>query len=197
MLPALAAGSVSAVVTSPPYNLGIRYRSYADRLPRERYLAWSGAWLAAVRRVLDTHGSLFLNVGAKPTDPWTPLDVAQAARAHFELQNTIHWIKSIAIDVEAGGRGGMAAGHYKPINSSRFVNDCHEYVFHLTPTGRTPLDRTAIGVPYQDASNIARWRTGSRASPRRAGCSPCRIIAPARLSTPADKSVCKCQSRLP
>ena len=26
-------------------------------------------------------GSLFLNVGAKPTDPWTALDVAQAARA--------------------------------------------------------------------------------------------------------------------
>ena len=24
--------------------------------------------------------------------------------------------------------------------------------------GRTPLDRRALGVPYQDASNIARWR---------------------------------------
>jgi site-specific DNA-methyltransferase (adenine-specific) len=54
----------------------------------------------------------------------------------------------------------MAVGHYKPINSDRFVNDCHEFVFHFTPEGRTPLDRTAIGVPYQDASNVARWRTG-------------------------------------
>ena len=54
----------------------------------------------------------------------------------------------------------MAVGHYKPINSERFVNDCHEFVFHFTRDGRTPLDRTAIGVPYQDASNVARWRSG-------------------------------------
>ena len=54
----------------------------------------------------------------------------------------------------------LAVGHYKPINSDRFVNDCHEFVFQFTPEGRTPLDRRAIGVAYQDESNIARWRTG-------------------------------------
>ena len=46
-------------------------------------------------------GSLFLNVGAKPTEPWTALDVAQAARPHLRLQNILHWIKSIAIEAEA------------------------------------------------------------------------------------------------
>jgi site-specific DNA-methyltransferase (adenine-specific) len=51
-------------------------------------------------------------------------------------------------------------GHYKPINSDRFVNDCHEFIFHFTPEGRTRLDRRAIGVRYQDASNIARWHSG-------------------------------------
>ncbi len=60
-----------------PYNLGIRYRSYEDTLPRDRYLEWSGEWIAAAGRVLDPAGSLFLNVGAKPADPWTALDVAQ------------------------------------------------------------------------------------------------------------------------
>ena len=54
----------------------------------------------------------------------------------------------------------VALGHYKPVNSDRFVNDCHEYVFHFTPEGRTPLDRRAIGVPYQDASNANRWAAG-------------------------------------
>ena len=34
---ALEPGSVSAVVTSPPYNLGVEYRSYEDSLPREHY----------------------------------------------------------------------------------------------------------------------------------------------------------------
>src|SRR4029450_6897436 len=49
-------------------------------------------------------------------------------------------------------------GHFKPINSPRFLNDCHEYVFHFTTSGRVELNRLALGVPYQDKSNIARWR---------------------------------------
>src|SRR5260370_25649913 len=49
-------------------------------------------------------------------------------------------------------------GHFKPINSPRFLNDCHEYVFHFTKTGRVELNPLALGVPYQDKSNIARWR---------------------------------------
>jgi site-specific DNA-methyltransferase (adenine-specific) len=165
ILQALAPGSVSAIVTSPPYNLGIRYRTYDDSLPKSRYLSWTGRWIGAAAKSLAASGSLFLNVGGKPTDPWAALDIAQAARRHLTLQNTIHWIKSIAIDRESAGAGAsldadLAVGHYKPINSDRFVNDCHEFIFHFTPTGRTPLERRAIGVPYQDASNIARWRTG-------------------------------------
>ena len=48
-------------------------------------------------------GRLFLNVGSKPTEPWTALDVAQAARQHLQLQNLIHWIKSITMEAEAAG----------------------------------------------------------------------------------------------
>jgi site-specific DNA-methyltransferase (adenine-specific) len=152
----LPSGSIDTIVTSPPYNLGIRYRSYDDTMPRADYLEWTGAWVARARRALAPEGSLFLNVGAKPTDPWIALEVAQAARPHLELQNTIHWIKSIAIDKEE-----LAVGHYKPINSKRFLHDCHEFVFHFSPGGHTPLDRQAVGVKYQDQSNVARWRTAS------------------------------------
>ena len=163
VLRSLTPGSISVIVTSPPYNLGVRYRTYEDTLPRDQYLDWTGAWVEAAARVLEPEGSLFLNVGAKPTDPWTGLDVAQAARAHLQLQNTIHWIKSIAIDQDAAGtKSGLSkdlnVGHYKPINSDRFLNDCHEFIFHFTPEGRTTLDRRAIGVKYQDASNVTRWR---------------------------------------
>ena len=162
----LTPGAVSAIVTSPPYNLGIRYRTYDDTLPRDRYLAWTAEWIGQAARVLAPDGSLFLNVGAKPTDPWTALDVAQAARPHLQLQNTIHWIKSIAIEKAlAGTRSGLqddlAVGHYKPINSQRFLHDCHEFIFHFSPLGRTPLDRQAVGVKYQDQSNVGRWQTAS------------------------------------
>lgn len=163
LLDRLTAGSVDAIVTSPPYNLGIRYRSYDDTLPRDEYLVWTGEWVRRAARALAPQGSLFLNVGAKPTDPWTALDVAQAARPHLRLQNTIHWIKSIAIEKSLAGararlQDDLAVGHYKPINSRRFLHDCHEFVFHFSPGGATPLDRQAVGVRYQDQSNVGRWQ---------------------------------------
>jgi site-specific DNA-methyltransferase (adenine-specific) len=164
----IASASIDVVVTSPPYNLGIDYRSYNDMMPRGEYLAWTREWATEVARVLAPGGSFFLNVGAKPTDPWVPFDVASVMRELFELQNVIHWVKSIAInrsDMGAGVQidGDIAVGHYKPIRSSRYVNDCHEYVFHFTHTGKVPLDRLAVGVPYQDKSNIARWRETAEA----------------------------------
>jgi site-specific DNA-methyltransferase (adenine-specific) len=166
VLAAVPGGSLDAIVTSPPYNLGIRYRSYDDTIPRASYLEWTGEWVSRAAEALSEHGSLFLNVGAKPTDPWGALDVAQAARPHLQLQNTIHWIKSIAIEKALAGararlEGDLAVGHYKPINSKRFLHDCHEFIFHFTPRGVTPLDRHAIGVRYQDQSNVARWQNAA------------------------------------
>jgi len=158
--------SVDVIVTSPPYNIGVRYNRYQDSLTPSQYLEWTGTWLAAAARVLRKEGSLFLNVGTRPSDPWTALDVAQAARSHLQLQNIIHWVKSIAIEQsQAGASAGLerdlAVGHYKPINSDRFLNDCHEFIFHFTPSADTSLDRLALGVPYQDQSNIGRWRAAA------------------------------------
>ena len=154
--------SIDVVVTSPPYNLGIAYGSYDDTVPRAEYLNWIAVWGQVVERVLNRGGSLFLNVGGKPSEPWGPFEVLERLRERFVLQNTIHWIKSIAIDADlVGSASGLtqnvAIGHYKPINSKRYVNDCHEYIFHLTKSGDVELDRRAIGVEYQDKSNIARW----------------------------------------
>jgi site-specific DNA-methyltransferase (adenine-specific) len=162
----LPAQSVDVIVTSPPYNIGIQYNQYQDTLSPPEYLEWTNEWLSAAARVLRPDGSLFLNVGARPSDPWTAMDVAQTARAHLQLQNVIHWVKSIAIDhelagVNAGLDRDLAVGHYKPINSDRFLNDCHEFVFHFTPKGDTRLDRLALGVAYQDQSNATRWRAGA------------------------------------
>lgn len=160
----LPPASFDVVITSPPYNLGIQYDSYDDAGPRSDYLTWIGTWAKEIRRVLGPGGSFFLNVGAKPTDPWVPFDVAQAVRPHLQLQNVFHWVKSIAIDADAVGNGSglrktLAVGHYKPINSPRFVNDCHEFIFHFSLDAATPLDRLAVGVPYQDESNISRWKS--------------------------------------
>jgi len=147
--------SVDLIVTSPPYNLGIAYKKYSDRQDRGAYLAWSERWLTQAHRILKTEGSLFLNVGASPSNPLLPHELILRLQNSFVLQNTIHWIKAISIEDDTGAVASR--GHFKPISSPRYLNDCHEYVFHLTPEGKTPIDRLALGVPYQDKSNIARW----------------------------------------
>ena len=174
VLDALPEGSVDVVMTSPPYNLGTGYSLYDDTMPREEYLRWLGEWAEKVRRVLSPDGSLFFNIGSKPSDPWVGLQAAAAicgateiAELHraerFVLQNTIHWIKSISIDPENIGKSielkeVLSVGHYKPINSERFLNDVHEYLFQFTKSGNVKLNRLGVGVPYQDKSNTTRWK---------------------------------------
>ncbi len=164
----MSADSIDVVVTSPPYNIGVRYNCYDDaELSRQEYLDWLAGWAAHIRRVLKPQGSLFLNLGSKPSDPWVPFQVVTRLQGIMALQNVIHWIKSIAIEKALVGSAvdlseDLTVGHYKPINSRRYLNDCHEYVFHLTRQGDVPLDRLAVGVPYQDKSNVRRWSSAAR-----------------------------------
>ena len=180
----LPSRSVDLVVTSPPYNLGISYGKYSDQQGRQSYLRWCRKWAEQVRRILKSNGSFFLNIGSAPSNPMLPHQIAMkltSAPCGFVLQNTIHWIKSITIESahvktsayphlnplpqgEADAKrlvrvdtNAITYGHFKPINSKRFLNDCHEYLFHFTKSGGIQLDRLALGVPYQDKSNIARW----------------------------------------
>ena len=147
--------SVDVVVTSPPYNIGKDYNAHDDSMEHPDYLDWCAKWAEGIRRVLKVDGSFFLNIGASSAKPFFPFEVGKViVDAGFVLQNTIHWIKSISIDANDGTK---SYGHFKPINSERFLNDCQEYVFHLTTGGNTSLNRLAIGVPYADKTNIARW----------------------------------------
>lgn len=165
ILPTFEEKSFDLVVTSPPYNLGIAYSSFKDTAPRDEFLDWCKIWVTEVKRVMADDASFFLNIGAAPSNPLLPhqliLALTEGPEPLFILQNTFHWIKSIT--VKTTNNQEISAGHFKPINSNRYVNDCHEYIFHLTKTGNVQLDRRAAGVPYVYKSNIARWgHTGGR-----------------------------------
>lgn len=142
--------SVDVIVTSPPYNIGVAYKTYDDKRPRAEYIAWLQDIGRELSRVLKEGGSFFLNVGSTNSDPWIPMDVAGAFRDMFVLQNHVVWAKSVVI-------GDDTVGHFKPINSRRFMNHNHEAIFHFTHAGNVGLDRLAVGVPFKDKSNIARW----------------------------------------
>ncbi len=150
-------GSVDVIVTSPPYNIGVSYADHDDNLPFDRYLDWMETLAIECRRVLREGGSFFFNIGDRPSDELRSLKVAERICRHLRLQNTVHWVKSIAAPKE-----GVNMGHYKPVNSDRYLNNAQEYIFHFTPTGETKLDKLAIGVPYRDKSNIGRWKAATR-----------------------------------
>jgi site-specific DNA-methyltransferase (adenine-specific) len=160
----LPANYIDVIVTSPPYNIGKKYTAYRDDKSREEYLAWMEQVAIESKRILKDNGSFFLNVGGKPSDLVIPYDVENRFRRHYTLQNDILWVKSIAItkgDVgkSNGLKSDFSIGHYKPINSNRYLNNCHENIFHFTKEGKTEIDKLAIGVPYGDKSNIERWGT--------------------------------------
>jgi site-specific DNA-methyltransferase (adenine-specific) len=142
--------SIDIVITSPPYNIGIKYNQYKDTLKREQYLIWLDNVFKEVKKVLKDDGSFFLNVGASSIDPWIYIDVANIARKSFVLQNDITWVKSISIN-------NKTSGHFKPINSKRFMNNTNEHIFHFTKSGNIKIQRESIGVPYSDKSNVKRW----------------------------------------
>ncbi|MCX6778125.1 MAG: site-specific DNA-methyltransferase [Candidatus Micrarchaeota archaeon] len=153
---------IDVIVTSPPYNIGKDYSEYEDNKTREQYLDWMEQVAVESKRVLRPAGSFFLNVGGKPSDLAIPYDVENRFRKHYCLQNDIVWVKSIAITKEDVGKGNglkkdFSVGHYKPIQGKRFLNNCHESIFHFTKECKTELDKLSLGVPYQDKTNIARW----------------------------------------
>ncbi|MDN5868667.1 MAG: site-specific DNA-methyltransferase [Candidatus Nitrosocosmicus sp.] len=166
--------SIDVVVTSPPYNTGINYGTNKDNLPKKEYLFWLKQVGIEIKRVLKNNGSFFLNIGNKPTDQWIAWDVGFALRENFVLQNVFHWVKSIAISKEDVRNypnmiGDISVGHFKPICSNRFVNDYHEYIFHFTKEGNTMIDKLSIGVPYQDKTNIKRWKSTNKQDRRDRG----------------------------
>lgn len=169
----------ACIVTSCPYNLGVNYPGYNDSIPRNQYLDWCGRWLSELRRVASDDASLFLNVGGKPTDPIVPeLVLLKALEAKWQVQSKFVWCKSITI--EKDGKE-ISVGHYKPLNSERFVNDCWEPVYQFSKDegeatandaemlyqfskfGNVKLSRKApgVGVAYSDKSNEKRWGGGA------------------------------------
>lgn len=54
-------GSVDLVLTSPPYNIGVDYDVWDDRIPWDEYWEWCGKWLAECFRVLKPDGRIAVN----------------------------------------------------------------------------------------------------------------------------------------
>lgn len=139
---------IDQVITSPPYNIGIKYNTYKDNLSNDDYLRFIKNVFIEIKRVLKDDGSIFLNIGGTNSNPWIPYDIINTIRDLFILQNNIIWVKSICIDEN------NIYGHYKPVNSDRYIHNMFEHIFHLTKTGKVKIQRKEIGVPYKYKVNL-------------------------------------------
>ena len=54
--------TIDLVVTSPPYNVGIKYSSHDDRMLYEDYLCFTREWLAKCYKLAKEDGRLCLNI---------------------------------------------------------------------------------------------------------------------------------------
>lgn len=88
-------GSIDLIITSPPYNVDIRYNSYDDQIPYDAYLEFTEKWLYKAYKLLKDDGRFCLNI---------PLDknkggqqsvyadiITIAKRIGFKYHSTIVW----------------------------------------------------------------------------------------------------------
>ena len=148
--------TIDIVVTSPPYNIGLKYHKYQDKKPRDQYLEWIYDIFVELKRVLKDDGHIFLNMGYTNKDPWIAMEVAIKLKELFVLQNNITWVKSISIS----DKSEDSHGHFKPINSKRYINVTNESIFHFTKKDTVEINRKAVGVPYKWKCNMKNRKTG-------------------------------------
>jgi site-specific DNA-methyltransferase (adenine-specific) len=113
------------IMTSPPYNYGHPYIGYRDDKDHKDYLEWLDRVVEWMRAIIADTGSAFINIQPPPKNPEYIVDIIGIVNKHFEIQNIIHWIKSIHIEDKTHGR-------IRNITSSRYLNNEHEYVIHAT-----------------------------------------------------------------
>jgi len=54
--------SIDLIVTSPPYDVDIKYQNYDDNMPYEMYIDFTKKWLSRLHRLAKPDGRLCLNI---------------------------------------------------------------------------------------------------------------------------------------
>tara|TARA_B100000900_G_scaffold395463_1_gene393882 strand:- start:1431 stop:2345 length:915 start_codon:yes stop_codon:yes gene_type:complete len=155
--------SISVITTSPPYNIGLKYHKYKDKKPRDQYLEWIYDIFSELKRILQDDGHIFLNMGYTNKDPWISMEVAMKLKDLFVLQNKIVWVKSVHINgilnKDTDEKVDKTFGHFKNINSERYINVTNEDLYHFTKNDKVVINKKAVGVPFEYKCNLIDRKT--------------------------------------
>lgn len=108
--------SIDLIVTSPPYNLDIDYKSCNDNQPYDEYLKFTNTWLTNCFRWLKPDGRMCLNIpldknkGGKQS---VGADITTIAKqVGFKYQSTIIWNEGNISKSSAWGSWMSASAPY-------------------------------------------------------------------------------------
>lgn len=98
-LDSLPSACAELVVTSIPYNVGVKYGdgTATDTMPHLRYLGWMTMIIAELSRIIKPGGVVFLQCGSTKDDNGSlvPLDIAlfeTMRKAGLDYQNRVAWL---------------------------------------------------------------------------------------------------------
>ena len=114
----MRAESVDLIVTSPPYNVGIKYDNYDDSRPFDEYYSWCKDWLASCYKVLKNNRRIAINVLLNVGNSRIGRDVPSVRfcnlleRVGFNLNNIVVWEDSNRPTLTAWGSWKSASAPY-------------------------------------------------------------------------------------
>ena len=143
LMAALPAGSIGAVVTSPPYAL--HFKKEYGNVDKRDYVEWFLPFAREIKRVLKPDGSFALNIGGS-YNPGTPtrslyhfkLLIALCDDVGFHLAQECFWYNPAKLPSPA---------EWVTVRRMR-VKDSVEYIFWLSPTPWPKADNRQVLVPY-------------------------------------------------
>ena len=80
-------GVATLVATDPPFNIGLKYDLYEDKVDYKTYIAWCKSWISECYRVLAPNGSIYVSIG----DEYQAEINILLKEAGFFFRNTIVW----------------------------------------------------------------------------------------------------------
>jgi hypothetical protein len=87
VLPTLPAGIADLVILDPPFNQGLKYRDYHDRLPVREFLARTEAVVGAVVPLLGPAAWLWMQLPPR----WQARGFLMLEDAGLHWRNTVVW----------------------------------------------------------------------------------------------------------
>ena len=127
---------------------------------------------------LKTERLVFLNIGAAPSNPMLPHEIVMELRENFVLQNTIHWIKSIAIaerhcsrrpagDARFAQRSGYSGSHARPFQTDQLeaiperLPRIHFFISRSTARSTSTGSRSAFRIRTKATLRAGRTRVAA------------------------------------